>query len=119
MELSSALSEVKGVGPALVGKFNTLGLRTVADIIDYYPRRFDDYSEVAPVRNLTKPGPVTIEAEITSIKGRYVRRGMHITEAIASDSTGSTRLVWFNQPYRENGMKRGVKYFISGNFELS
>jgi ATP-dependent DNA helicase RecG len=119
MQLSSPLTDARGVGAAVAAKLSVLGLKTVADIIDYYPRRYDDYSHVIPVRQLTQAGPVTIEAEITSIKGRYVRRGMHITEAVASDDTGSTRLVWFNQPYREAGMKRGAKYYISGNFELS
>ncbi len=119
MQLSSPLTDAKGVGAAVAAKLGVLGLKTAGDIIDYFPRRYDDYSAVTPVRQLTKPGPVTIQAEITSIKGRYVRRGMHITEAIASDETGSTRLVWFNQPYREAGMKRGAQYYISGNFELS
>jgi ATP-dependent DNA helicase RecG len=119
MGLNDPLTDVKGVGPALAAKFKQLGLTSVADIINYYPRRYDDYSALTPVGQLTTPGPVTIQAKITSIKGRYVRRGMHITEAIASDDTGSTRLVWFNQPYREAGMKRDQPYFISGNFELS
>lgn len=117
--MNDPLTEVKGVGPAVAAKFKLLGLKTIGDLIDYYPRRYDDYSAITPVRALTQPGPVTIEAKITSIKGRYVRRGMHITEAIASDETGSTRLVWFNQPYRESAMKRDHTYFISGNFELS
>ncbi|MGH7241601.1 MAG: hypothetical protein ACREGB_04870, partial [Candidatus Saccharimonadales bacterium] len=119
MGLTDSLTEVKGVGPAVAAKFKVLGLKTVAELIDYYPRRYDDYSSLTLVRELTQPGSVTIQAKITSIKGRYVRRGMHITEAIASDDTGSVRLVWFNQPYREAGMKRGQDYFISGNFELS
>jgi ATP-dependent DNA helicase RecG len=119
MGLNDPLTEVKGVGPAVAAKFKLLALKTIGDLIDYYPRRYDDYSAITPVRALTQPGPVTIEAKITSIKGRYVRRGMHITEAIASDETGSTRLVWFNQPYRESAMKRDQTYFISGNFELS
>lgn len=113
------LTDIKGIGPAVAKKLAVLGLKTTGDLIDYYPRRYDDFSTITPIKQLTKPGPVTIEAQITSIKGRYVRRGMHITEAIATDDTGSARLVWFNQPYRETGMKRGHSYFISGNFELS
>jgi ATP-dependent DNA helicase RecG len=119
MGLNDPLTDVKGVGPAVAAKFKLLGLTTVRDLIEYYPRRYDDYSALTPIKDLQHQGPVTIEAKITSIKGRYVRRGMHITEAIATDDTGSTRLVWFNQPYRESGMKRDQPYFISGNFELS
>ena len=119
MQLSSALTELKGIGPAVAVKFRQLGLITIADLIDYYPRRYDDFSVVLPAAGLNKPGAVTIQAKISSIKGRYVRRGMHITEAVASDDSGSVRLVWFNQPYREQAMKRTAEYYISGNFELS
>lgn len=118
MVLESSLTELKGVGPAVATKFAQLGLKTAGQLINYYPRRYDDYSNLTPIHKLA-PGPVTLEAKITSINGRYVRRGMHITEAIASDDTGSTRLVWFNQPYREASMKRNQLYYISGNFELA
>jgi ATP-dependent DNA helicase RecG len=118
MTLDSPLVEIKGVGPAAAQKFAQLGLRTVHDVINYTPRRYDDYSEVTPIKSL-KPGAVTIKAEIKQAKGRYARRGMHITEAIASDDTDSVRLVWFNQPYREGALKHGQQYFISGQFELS
>lgn len=114
----SSIAYVKGVGPEIAKKFALLGITTVHDLIDDYPRRYDDYSAVTPIKRI-KPGPVTIQAVITSITGRYVRRGMHITEAIASDATDSVRIVWFNQPYRASGMKTGEQYYISGQFQLS
>jgi len=118
MTFDSPLAELKGVGEALGKKFAVLGIHDVGELIDYYPRRYEDYSVITPTADL-KPGAVTIEAVIKQAKGRYVRRGMHITEAVASDDSGSVRLVWFNQPYREAALKRGQPYFISGQYELS
>ncbi|HSW37251.1 MAG TPA: ATP-dependent DNA helicase RecG [Candidatus Saccharimonadales bacterium] len=118
MKLDNPLTELEGIGPALVRKFATLGIKTTQDLINYWPRRYDDYSVVVPTKQL-KPGNVTIKAVIKQAKGRYVRRGMHITEAVASDESGSVRLIWFNQPYREAALKRGQAYYISGKFELS
>jgi ATP-dependent DNA helicase RecG len=117
MQWDDELTRVKGVGTEAARKFAVLGVRTVGQLIDYYPRRYDDYSQVQTVRQI-KPGPVTIQATIKQITGRYVRRGMHVTEAIASDDSGSVRLVWFNQPYRATGMKQGASYYISGEFGL-
>lgn len=118
MSLSRELVSLKGVGPALAAKLAVLDLRTVADIIDFYPRRYEDYSVITSISQL-RPGPVSVQAEIKQAKGRYVRRGMHITEAVASDNTGSVRVIWFNQPYREASLKKGQQYYISGMFELS
>jgi ATP-dependent DNA helicase RecG len=112
------LTTIKGVGPEMVKKLAILGIKTINDLIEFFPRRYDDYSTVVPIAQI-KPGPVTIHATIKQAKGRYVRRGMHITEAAASDESGSVRIVWFNQPYRENSLKKDQTYFISGQFELS
>lgn len=118
MTINDSVEVLKGVGSEVAKKFAALGVRTVGDLADNFPRRYEDYSNVVPINRL-HPGAVTIEAEIKQAKGRYVRRGMHITEAVASDGTGSVRLVWFNQPYRAAAFKSGQSYFISGQYELS
>jgi ATP-dependent DNA helicase RecG len=118
VEVSSPLTALKGVGDALAQKFVGQGVKNVGDLVQYYPRRYEDYSVITNVHDM-QPGPVTIRAEIKEAKGRYVRRGMHITEAVASDDTDSVRLVWFNQPYRAAALKVGQQYFISGLYELS
>ena len=112
------LEEIKGVGPALGHKLAGLNLHTVQDVLHYFPRKYEDYSHIESIYQI-KPGIVTIKAVIKQARGRYVRRGLHITEGIASDETGSVRLVWFNQPYRAGAFKSGETYFISGLFELS
>lgn len=118
MTLKSPLGELQGVGDALAQKFTVLGLKTVGELLDYYPRRYEDYSVITPINKL-RPGMVTIEAVIKQATGRYVRRGMHITEAVASDTTDSIRLIWFNQSYRAGSLKSDQSYFISGEYKLS
>lgn len=115
---TSSVADLKGVGDAQAERFKALGVKTVADLIDYYPRRYDDFSVVMPINKL-QPGGVTVRATIKQARGRRVRRGLHVTEAVASDSTGSVRLTWFNQPYRATAFKSGQEYFISGEYKLS
>ncbi len=117
MTTDSPITELAGVGEALAKKFAILGIKTAGDLLDYYPRRYEDYSEITPTNKL-QPGMMTIEAVIKQASGRYVRRGMHVTEAVASDAQGSVRLVWFNQPYRAAALKAGRTYLISGQFGL-
>ena len=105
------------MGERLAKLLGILGIKTVGDLIYNYPRRYEDYSQVAPIAQL-RPDDVTIEAKISQTTGRYVRRGMHITEAIASDDSGSVRLVWFNQPYRAGAIKADQPYYIAGPFAL-
>ncbi|HSX44768.1 MAG TPA: ATP-dependent DNA helicase RecG [Candidatus Saccharimonadales bacterium] len=118
MKLSNPVDELKGVGSVLAKKYDVIGVNTVDDLINFYPRRYDDYSKVESIKQI-KPGHVTIQAKIKQARGRYVRRGLHITEAVASDQSASVRLVWFNQPYRAKAIKLDANYYISGDFELS
>src|SRR6266540_3178547 len=118
MKLDSPITAVKGIGEELAKKFAVLGIYTVEDLLEAVPRRYNDYSRLSSITAL-RPGMVTIQAVIKQVKGRYVRRGMHITEAVASDAKDSVRLVWFNQRYREAAIKSGQQYFISGQYELS
>lgn len=117
MMLDGSLTTLKGVGEAQAKKFAVLGIKTIADLVTYYPRRYDDYSVTTPVGKL-RPGKVTVQVTISQVSGRYVRRGMHITEAIGTDASGSVRLVWFNQPYRAASLKSGTAYYVSGEFAL-
>ncbi len=117
MTLSTPIEELKGVGDELAKKLLSLGIKSVGDLITNYPRRYDDYSQISTIKDL-KPGDVTLEAKVSNVTGRYVRRGMHITEAIATDVTGSVRLVWFNQPYRAGAIKTNQLYYIAGPFAL-
>jgi len=117
MNADKTISSLKGVGPETNKKLKILGIDNVSDLLHNYPRRYDDYSEISNIENIT-PGLVTLRALIKNTTGRYVGRGMHITESIAVDKTSSVRLVWFNQPYREKSILPGVEYFISGEFAL-
>jgi ATP-dependent DNA helicase RecG len=117
MQWDSPVTAIKGVGDELAKKLAVLGVRTVGELAEDLPRRYNDFSKISPIKAM-HPGTVTIEAVIKQVKGRYVRRGMHITEAVASDDTDSVRLLWFNQPYRERAIKQGQSYFISGTYEL-
>lgn len=118
MTLLSPLVELKGIGPAVAHKYAVLGVKNIHQLLTYFPRRYDDYSIVSTISQL-KPGPVSVEVVFKQVGGRYVRRGLHITEAIASDSSGSVRIIWFNQPYRATGIKIGPTYYVSGQYELS
>lgn len=118
MRITSLVDEINGIGPELVKRFSNSGVKTIADLINFFPRRYEDYSNITTIEHI-RPGLVTIQAQIKQAKGHYVRRGLHITEAVASDSSGSVRLIWFNQPYRAATLRKNTDYFISGDFELS
>lgn len=117
MNLGNTLDTIKGVGPSLAAKLAVLGVQSVGDLLYFFPRRYEDYSKIVPTASV-EPGKVTIRATVESVVGRYVRRGLHITEAVLADDSGKIRAVWFNQSYRANQLKKAGYMYFSGSYEL-
>ncbi len=117
MDLNTPLIDIRGVGNALYSKFQILGINTVQDLLTNYPRKYQDYSNVEKIVDLT-PGLVTIKGRIESVVSRYSRNRLHITEAVVADDSSKLSLVWFNQPYRANSIVKDSEYYISGEFGL-
>ena len=119
MRLSTALENIKGVGPKTAEQLKLSGLETVRDLIFFLPRKYEDFSELTEIDSI-KPGKRTVKARVESVSVRRVRRGMTITTAVLIDGSGKLNAVWFNQPYRATQFKQtGLEYFFSGDFEFS
>lgn len=109
---------IKGVGPALGGKLKQLRIETIEDLVFNVPRAYNDFSDITAIASV-EPGDVTVKGVVSKISGRYVRRGLHITQATITDESGSLAVVWFNQPYRDQHMKVGDECYMSGNYQFS
>ena len=119
MNLVSPLEKVKGVGEKTGEQFALAGIHTVGDLIDFLPRRHEDFSEVVAISNI-HPGKATIKARCEKIETKPVRRGLRITTATLADDTGKLRAVWFNQPYRTTQLaKASDEFYFSGEFEFN
>ncbi|MDO4712541.1 MAG: ATP-dependent DNA helicase RecG [Candidatus Saccharibacteria bacterium] len=118
MKLTTALKQIKGVGPKTAEALAAAGLHTVEDALGFLPRRYDDYSHAVRIVDLS-PGKVVIRARCEAISTRIVRRGLRLTTATLSDDSGKVKAIWFNQPYREAQLAGGGEFLFSGEFGLS
>ncbi len=118
IDLSLPVGGLKGIGSEVSKKLSRLGIYTVGDLLNHFPRRYEDFSKVVPIRAM-KPGLVTFHATIQHVASRPIHgRRLQITEAVLSDGTGTVKAVWFNQPYLARQLKVGAEVFISGKLEF-
>lgn len=119
MNIATKLESVKGVGPKTAEQLHVSGLDTVGDLINFLPRKFEDFSEVVTIADIS-PGKRTIKARCEKIETRRVRRDMTITTATLTDNSGKLQAVWFNQAYRVGQLKDPkTEFYFSGEFEFS
>lgn len=115
--LDAPLDTIKGVGEKTYDQLSLAGLRTVRDLIYFYPRTHDDYSIVQKIAGI-RPGKVSVQGHFQQVSTRRVRRGMSVTEAVLVDDTSKVPVVWFNQPYRAEQLKGGKEWLVTGEFGL-
>lgn len=118
MNLNSSLGLVRGVGEKTLEKFENANLRTIGDILEFFPRKYEDFASLTDLSEI-KPGKVLFKARAEKISIRRVRRGMTITEAILTDGKEKIKAIWFNQPYRVKQLQDEEDFFFSGKFEFN
>ncbi|HKI53435.1 MAG TPA: ATP-dependent DNA helicase RecG, partial [Anaerolineales bacterium] len=112
------LTVLQGVGKRHAETLTKLGMATLGDMLYYFPRRYDDYSQLKPIKELFYGEQVTVIGTIQSVHSRPIRGGKSsIIEVVISDGTGGLRLSYFNQPWLANRFKKGDAISVSGKID--
>jgi ATP-dependent DNA helicase RecG len=116
--MNASVTVLPGVGPRHAVTLSHLGLQTLGDMLYYFPRRYDYYSQLKPINRLWYGEEVTVIGSVDSVQTRTVRGGkMQIVEAVISDGTGSLRVTWFNQPWITRRLQEHTQIVLSGKVE--
>ena len=106
---------LKGVGPKLAQRFEKLGIRTLADLLEHYPRRYLDFTHPYPPGEAPAGVECVVRAELLAKQGgRYVSGGRRVEKATAGDGVATLELTWFNNPYAIQKLEVGQEYCFEG-----
>ena len=97
--LTADVTAVPGVGPSVATRMHALGIRTVRDLLFYFPREHRDYSKLEKIANIPFGELVTTVGMIWEVETKRTSGGRSVTVATISDDTGKLRVSWFNQGY--------------------
>lgn len=115
MLLSTPVSQLNKVGKKTASHLKRLNIKSVGDLLSYFPFRYEDYRQIYKIRDLQEGMTATVLARVEFINSkRSRRRGKNITEAMVGDDSGSLRLIWFNQPYIVKILQTGDQIYLSG-----
>lgn len=92
-----------------------LGLHTVADLLQHYPRRYSNRGELTPISDLPIGESLSIVAEVVDARERRTKgRVSHILEVRITDGSGFLSLTFFNQAWRQKDLRPGVRGLFAG-----
>lgn len=114
VDLDKDVKYVKTVGPNRVKLLNKLNIYTLKDLIEYYPRDYEDRSKPKNLYECTDGEEVLIEAMAAGRITEMHKRRMTISRLIVKDQTETCYITWFNQGYLRDKFQPGRMYRFFG-----
>jgi len=109
------LTDIKGVGEKTAENFNKLDIFEPVDLVNYFPRDYDEFKEPKSIKESDCLGIVAIKAVVASNPTMKKVRNLTITNVNVRDENGDTlKLTWFNMPYINKLLKIGYKFVFRG-----
>lgn len=113
--LKKPLQYVKGVGEARAKLFQKLDIHSVEDMINHFPREYEDRGTLKKIGSLQDNDLCSFEGVILSkVAERRIRRGLAVYKLALEDDTGRATATWFNQSYLKDTFEIGERYVFYG-----
>ena len=102
-----------------LSNLKSLGINTIYDLIYYFPRAYDDRTNIKKIGELKFNEYVVLKARVMSAVNLTVRNGKKIVKAMVTDGTGIMEILWFGMPYIKKSLKIGEEYLFIGQTKKS
>ncbi|HEV2405451.1 MAG TPA: hypothetical protein VGR88_08370, partial [Ktedonobacterales bacterium] len=112
--LRAPVTAVPGVGATQEERLARLGIETVRDLLQAYPRDHQDYSKLQKIATLPFDEVCTVLGVIWEVTSVRLKGSLTKTTALIRDETGGIRASWFNQPYLLKQLPRGAHIVVTG-----
>ena len=124
--LTQPLQFLTGVGPHRAALLEKLGLRTAADLLFFFPRTYDDFTQRDAIETLESDQPANVMGIVSDIDQTVSSNGKHILYVLIRQGNQFLRAVWFNQSFMlrrfqagQRVLFRGKPKLIGGRFQMN
>lgn len=119
MKFSDDIKYIKGVGEARAEGFRSLGVRTIGELLRFYPRAYEDWSKITPIAQCVIGENACIKGTVMfPVKNERVRGGMLIAKGTITDGDDVIAVTFFNNKYIDKMLKSGEEYLFYGKLTL-
>lgn len=114
MNYTDSIRTVKGVGEKAEARYNKLDIWQIGDLLEYYPRDYDEFNDVVMIRDLEEGKMMAIEGVLRKKPSIKNTSKLKIITAFFEDSSGVCQVTWFNMPFLASRLKMGTRYILRG-----
>ena len=105
---------LRGVGDKRREALAEVGVRTVLDLLTYYPRRWIDRTAQVEVAGLEPDVEALVLVHVVSVSARRTRNRRSMVTVRVGDDSGRFEIVFFNQPWRERQLRPDLEIAVFG-----
>ena len=117
-ELSTDVRMIRGIGEQRAKALGKLGIFTLRDLISWFPRKYEDRTQVKRIADLVPGESACVAAMIASPPTiAHIRKGMDLVKVRAVDESGVLDVTFFNQTWLKNQLRQGETYYFYGKAE--
>ncbi|HDY67237.1 MAG TPA: ATP-dependent DNA helicase RecG [Candidatus Scalindua sp.] len=117
-DLDKSIQYIKGVGPKRYQTLKRLGIHTVKDLLYYFPRTYQDRSQIEKISGLEKGVTSMVKGKVFNVKSYNTRGWRNIFEISVADGTSILLVKWFNQPYLNDVFQVNDHVFLYGKVSV-
>lgn len=117
--LATPVQFLKGVGPQRAELLERLGLRAARDLVFFFPRDYQDLTELSRVADLTEGDLVRLRGKVEEVDARTSAVGNSVLGVLLAAEQGRVRLLWFNQPHMRQRFSLGQDLLVVGKGKLN
>lgn len=115
MRLTDEITNIRGIGEKTALFYHKLNIYTVHDLIQYYPRDYEEWKDIVLISEICTDQVQAIRATVSGAPQTvHIKRNMSITTVQVKDSSGACELTYFNMPYMKNALQAGKQYILRG-----
>lgn len=115
MKFGDSIETIPRIGPVFAKRIKKLKIKTLADLLFNFPKSYKDFSKISEIKHIKINQENCIKGKILDIeiKKTWVKK-MTIVNALIQDNTGSIEVIWFNQPFIVNNLKKDDEVILAG-----
>ncbi len=117
-DLNTDVQTIVGVGEKRAAAMEKLGVRTLRELISWFPRRYEDRTELRRIADLSPDETACVAAMIAAPPtASFIRPGLTLVKLRAVDDTGVLDVTFFNQTWLKGSLRKGETYIFCGRAE--
>lgn len=120
MDLQESVSSIKGIGPKKAAALEKLNIRTIEDLMYFFPRDYEDRRNRKKINELVDDETAVVKGRIKKVlSDKYKRGNKQLLKLLVTDETGILEVVFFNAKYLQKTFRPGAEYVFYGKVSLN